>query len=323
MTSSRVWPVVAPEARTPSELLATWSAMAERAYAANTLRAWRADWAVFESYCRRHALDALPAAALTVRAFAFDCMGTGKRPATIRRYLATIARAHRAAKLENPADSEPVRLAMKEIGRALTTRQRQARALGWSEIEQFLQREPVTLRDHRDRAFIAVAYDTLARREELVELWIEDIARSDDGSGTVLIRRAKNDPSGEGASAWLAPSTVALVDTWLRAASLQSGPLFRHVRRGDRVGASLHRDSVAGIVKRIGKAIGFTSEELAQLSGHSTRVGAAQDLLALDIELPALMQAGRWKDTRMPMRYGERVLASKGAMARAAKRQGR
>jgi hypothetical protein len=31
----------------------------------------------------------------------------------------------------------------------------------------------------------------------------------------------------------------------------------------------------------------------------------------------------RWKDTRMPMRYGEKVLASRGAMARAAKSQGR
>ena len=34
------------------------------------------------------------------------------------------------------------------------------------------------------------------------------------------------------------------------------------------------------------------------------------------------MQAGRWKDTRMPMRYGEKVLASRGAMARAAKAKG-
>ena len=35
------------------------------------------------------------------------------------------------------------------------------------------------------------------------------------------------------------------------------------------------------------------------------------------------MQAGRWKDTRMPMRYGEKILAGRGAMARAAKAQGR
>ena len=31
------------------------------------------------------------------------------------------------------------------------------------------------------------------------------------------------------------------------------------------------------------------------VSGHSTRVGAAQDMVAYGIELPAIMQAGRWK----------------------------
>jgi hypothetical protein len=45
---------------------------------------------------------------------------------------------------------------------------------------------------------------------------------------------------------------------------------------------------------------------------------ATQDLLALNIDLASVMLAGRWKSNRMPMRYGERVLAAKGGMARAA-----
>jgi hypothetical protein len=49
----------------------------------------------------------------------------------------------------------------------------------------------------------------------------------------------------------------------------------------------------------------------------------AKDLLGLNVDLPSVMQAGRWRDTRMPMRYGEKVLAGRGAMARAAKQQGR
>ena len=35
-------------------------------------------------------------------------------------------------------------------------------------------------------------------------------------------------------------------------------------------------------------------------SGHSGRVGMAQDLAATGVELPALMTAGRWKSFRMP-----------------------
>jgi hypothetical protein len=65
------------------------------------------------------------------------------------------------------------------------------------------------------------------------------------------------------------------------------------------------------------------AEEVAQVSGHSIRVGATQDLLALNIDLASVMQAGRWKTNRMPMRYGEHVLAARGGMARAAQEQGR
>jgi len=39
--------------------------------------------------------------------------------------------------------------------------------------------------------------------------------------------------------------------------------------------------------------------------------------------LASVMQAGRWKTNRMPMRYGEHVMAARGGMARAAKEQGR
>src|SRR5258707_79186 len=53
------------------------------------------------------------------------------------------------------------------------------------------------------------------------------------------------------------------------------------------------------------------------------RVGGRQDLLTLNIDLASVMQAGRWKSTRMPMRYGEEVLAARGGMARAAQAQGR
>ena len=65
------------------------------------------------------------------------------------------------------------------------------------------------------------------------------------------------------------------------------------------------------------------AQDVTQVSGHSIRVGATQNLLALDIDLAAVMQVGRWKTNRIPMRYGEHVLAARGGMARAATEQGR
>jgi len=42
--------------------------------------------------------------------------------------------------------------------------------------------------------------------------------------------------------------------------------------------------------------------------GVESSLRAAQDLLALNMDLPSVMQAGRWRDTRMPIR---KVLAGK------------
>ena len=305
------------------EALTDWTAMAEGAYSTNTTRAWRADWEIFSAYCHRYRAPVLPAAAKTVRDFVFECVGFRKKPATIRRYVATIGQAHRAAGVADPVVAETVKLALKEMGRTVPARQSQARGLVWSEIAQFLEFDVRNLRDIRDRVLVAVAYDTMCRREELVNLRIPDIAESGDGSGSVLIRRSKTDTAGEGATAYLSPLTMRLVGEWLDASRRKSGTLFARVLGNTEAGDVLTAQSVSAVFRKVGKWIGLPKAEWERISGHSCRVGAAQDLLALNIDVASVMQAGRWKDTRMPMRYGEKVLASRGALARAARSLGR
>jgi hypothetical protein len=104
---------------------------------------------------------------------------------------------------------------------------------------------------------------------------------------------------------------------------LLPGPLFVRVVGSNTVRGALTAQIVTAVVRKVGQWIGLEREEWERISGHSARVGAAQDLLALNIDVASVMQAGRWKDTRMPMRHGEKVLASRGAMARAVKSQGR
>jgi integrase len=297
--------------------------MAQGAFSPNTLRAWNADWEIFTEFCHKYRLASLPAEPKTVRDFLFECVGWRKKPATIRRYVSTIGRAHRAANVPDPTATEQVKLALKEMSRSVPARQKQARGLVWAEIEEFLKFEPRGLRDTRDRALVAVAYDTMCRRDEIVNLLIEDIEQVGDGSGSILIRRSKTDTTGEGATAYLSPLTMRLVATWLQASQLKSGPLFARVVGRDGIGDPLTAQIVTAVFRKVGQWIGLPKDEWKRISGHSCRVGAAQDLLALNIDMASVMQAGRWKDTRMPMRYGEKVLASRGGMARAAKSQGR
>jgi integrase len=298
-----------------------------------TQKARRYDWAVFLKFCSPVAVCPLPATPETVATFVAECRIEGKKPASVRRYLSTIALAHRVARLINPCDDEAVQLEINGLTNTVDVRQRQARALGWAEIQRFLETAGHSLPATRERALLCVAYDTMARRGELVAFDIDDSQLLTDGTGRVLIRRSKTDQVGEGNTAYLSRTTVRYLKLWLDAAEITEGAVFRRViGRGTaknlpagrgRIAARLSVDAIAQAFKRVAKWINIPANEVAQVSGHSIRVGATQDLLALNIDLASVMQAGRWKTNRMPMRYGEHVLAARGGMARAAYGQGR
>jgi site-specific recombinase XerD len=168
-------PTLAQPVISPLERLREWQGMAEGAYAANTLRAQKADGAIFQAFCEGRGEAYLPADPATIRAFVEHEVKAGKKPATVRRYIATIGRAHIGAGLLNPCSGEAVRLALKKMGRETSARQVQARALGWDEIKQFISGAGQGLRADRERALLCVAYETLARRSELVALEVRDI----------------------------------------------------------------------------------------------------------------------------------------------------
>ncbi len=53
-----------------------------------------------------------------------------------------------------------------------------------------------------------------------------------------------------------------------------------------------------------------------RISGHSLRVGYAQDLASAGAELTELMNAGRWQSPAMPAHYARGQLAGRGTVAR-------
>jgi integrase len=310
-------------AERPLERLREWQGMAEGAYSANTLRAQQADGAIFQAFCERRGESFLPADPKTIRAFIEHEVDSGKKPATVRRYIATIGRAHVGAGLLNPCSGEAVRLALKKMGRESSARQAQARALGWKEIKEFIESAGNGLRADRERALLCVAYETLARRGELVALELRDIEFWPNGTGQALIRRGKTDAEGQGRVAYLSRETVKWLRIWLEHAKIAEGPIFRRLIGRDQIGDALHPGSIAPIFKRVAQWIGMPARFVAEVSGHSTRVGAAQDLAELDIDLAAITQAGGWKSTRMPLQYAEKINAARSGMARAAAATGR
>ena len=83
------------------ELLAAYFEAARGAFSHNTERALRADVQIFAAWCRRHFRAAFPASASTVVAFVDD-MAAVKTPATVRRYVSSIAALHRTGSVSSP-----------------------------------------------------------------------------------------------------------------------------------------------------------------------------------------------------------------------------
>src|ERR1700681_1588049 len=110
-----------------------WWDSAQEVYPANTQRAWRADWRVYEAFCTEHGLAMVPATPSTVAAFVKTCGEHGQKPATLRPYLTTLTLAHRVVQFSNPCAEEPVRHALKGLTNEVSSAQHQAKGLGWTE----------------------------------------------------------------------------------------------------------------------------------------------------------------------------------------------
>ena len=287
----------------------------------NTERAARADLAIYWAWCAERGVAALPASAEVVAEF-IDAMAQVRAPATVRRYVSSITAAHRTLGLERTMKSEPVQRALKRMHRRKGRRQEQARGLTWSLRKRLLDAAGNARIDARNRALLAVGYDTLLRRGELVALQVSDIVEEVDGAATVLVRRSKTDPEGEGAMAYVARDSMTLVHEWLERSGISQGRVFRSLSRGV-VGEGLEAGQVSRIFKRMAREADLPAEVVDRISGHSVRVGAAQDMVAEGIGMASILHAGRWKSTAMVHRYGERLLARRSGAAQLARLQHR
>ena len=160
---------------------------------------------------------------------------------------------HKAVQLQNPLENTRVKLALQRMHRKKGRRQEQVKGLTWSLRQRLLNACAGRLINARNRALVAVAYDTLLRRSELVSLQVTDLLEEMDGSGTLLIRRGKTDPGGDGALLYLAPDSVKLVREWLARSGLTGGRLFRSLRKDGRLGEKLDASQVPRIHKAMAK----------------------------------------------------------------------
>jgi integrase/recombinase XerD len=283
----------------------TWHSALDRlegAFAPATLRNHRDSFAVFAAWCTSRGTDPLPASAAQVAAFLAEHGATASVP-TLKRRLSAIRRLHHLSGLPDPTDDEVVVIALRRAQRANPRRPVQALGLTRARRDRLMAACGGDMGGLRNRALLAVGYDTLCRQSELVALRLEDLEPLPGDRLRVLVRRAKNDPFGMGRTAWISAAAARELRTWLAAAGIDRGPLFRPVRRGVVLDRQLGTTMVAQVLRQLGHLADLPQPEAARLSGHSLRVGAAQDLMTDGRSLAVIMRAGGWKSQAIVARY--------------------
>jgi integrase/recombinase XerD len=278
----------------------------EGAYAPRTLSGYQNDLKYFREWCFGHSLTWLPSLPTTVADFV-DHQTDGHKVSTIKRRVSAITFAHRMSDLPEPTNHSTVCLALRRASRARAQRPDQVRGLTHDILSRVLEVRPTTLADLRDAALIGVGYDTLCRSSEIVLMQIAHLRKDQGGATSIIIPRSKGDTTGKGRLAHLSPTTVERLTSWLLAAGISDGPIFQglHLRRPS--GKSMVVSSIRRIVKRAVQRAGSSESVAEQFSGHSMRIGAAQDMMVAGFDMLAIMQAGGWTTPHVVARYVERA----------------
>lgn len=271
-----------PQARLEKGILAL-----EGAYAPSTMKSYRVNVEIFVFWCDKRAYRAFPASVQTVAAFLED-QANFYATSTIRQRLYAIRKIHHLLNPPDPTLAEDINLV---IRRSKLERPKQAKALNRDHKNKFLRAQPRTPWSLRNKAIIALGYDLLARRSELVALKTTDIEFKENGCVRAIIRRSKADQFGSGRFAFTSVETANLLTEWLHWRGEAVEYLFCPIYKGKTIDRSLSSTTVKRVIKRAAGLAGFNKTEVAAFSGHSMRVGAAQDLLCAGHGTAAIMRA--------------------------------
>jgi site-specific recombinase XerD len=274
--------------------------------AANTVKAYRSDWARFEDFCRGREVASLPAAPATVAAYLAEAARTLKAN-TVERRLTAISQAHQMAGFSNPVEDKLVRTVMAGIRRVKGTAQQGKEPLSPELLRQMFLNAGDDLRAQRDRALLLVGFAGALRRSELVGLRCEDIRFTEDGL-IATIPKSKTDQEGEGQTVGIPYGThpescpVRALQAWLERSNITYGFLFTAIGRwgGEVTGKAICDHQLAKIIKRLAARAGLDAESF---SGHSLRSGLATSAAEGGASERSIMDQTRHRSLKQVRRY--------------------
>ena len=273
------------------------------AYAPNTLKSYYADARAFVDWCSERNIEPFPIGSETLCAY-IEYVQQNTAYSTIRRRIASLRRLNRMLGFEDQTRTEEVYLAIRRLKRSKCLEQRQAVGINHDILIKMIDAQHDTLAGTRNRALLSLGYDFLARRSELVAIRGDDLKFTPDGALKGMIRKSKTDQYGKGRLVFGSERSAKLVKRWLRLKPKEIQPVFCAINHGRCEDRAICDRNVNDIIKRsVIKVKRCERPSDLEVSGHSLRVGAAQDLLIKGYDLAAIMRAGGWSDPSTVSRY--------------------
>ena len=270
------------------------------AFAKNTIRAYRSDFAQYQNWCLQNNLEPIPARAKTMAMYV-DYLSETNKSATIRRRINSLGTVLKLSKNLDPTKDPEVILALKRMHRKIGRAQEQATPLTKTLLNQLINNCDNNIMGIRNQVLLRLGYETIRRRSELCAFKFEDIDRAPNGNPIIRLNFSKTDQFGKGKVLPVSEELLNLLGKWKEIVG-NEGYILRSINKHGHIGASLNSASISTILKTLQEGL-KTGSNQQPLSGHSFRVGAALDLLEQGEPLEKIMLRGGWQSDSTAMKY--------------------
>ena len=264
--------------------------------ASNTLRAYKADYKDFASFCFKNGFKLIPSEPKIISLY-LTYLSKSCKFSTLKRRLASISVIHRLSghyiDVKHPMIAEN----LMGIKRIKGSYQKAKKPILFNELKSIvnvIDKDKNEKNRLKNKALILIGFAGGFRRSELVAIECEDVDFLSEGV-KIFVKRSKTDQSGEGMTKgipYFADQNICPVislKNWIEKSGIKSGKIF-----------DISDKSVALTIKKYAALAGLDSNKY---SGHSLRSGFATSTAELGAEERSIMAMTGHKTTQMVRRY--------------------
>ena len=264
--------------------------------ALNTLRAYKADYKDFASFCIKNGFKPMPSEPKIITLY-LTHLSKYCKFSTLKRRLASISVIHKLSGHYIDAKHPAITENLMGIKRILGSYQKAKKPILINDLKliiNVIDKDKNEKNKLRNKALILLGFSGGFRRSELVSIDYEDLDFVPEGV-KIFVKRSKTDQSGEGMTKGIPYFSNSLycpviaLKNWINKSEIKSGKIF-----------NISDKSVALTIKKYTFLAGLDPKKY---SGHSLRSGFATSTAELGAEERSIMAMTGHKTTQMVRRY--------------------